>query len=143
MKRKLTAVVTYSSSNINDTFQKHFHNSLMRKFLDPEWLMEQIGEHDPYSPCYEFVENIEGTVLEIGKGRTEIIYSYECNNHDAHEDFKYFFEDDIELHKERFIWWLGNWDAYMVDMGYDKIEECDIEKIQNSSLQYSYTIQEN
>ena len=122
MQREIRAILTYSAQQHNDIFQKHFHNTIESRFLDINWTLEKFSDIEQGIHT-QFLDNVEGTVNKIGKGRTEVIYTYDCNNHYANEEFKYFFEDEIDLHAERLEWWLDEWDSYMVDVGYPITEE--------------------
>jgi len=122
LQREIRAILTYSAQQHNDIFQKHFHNTIERNFLDINWLLETFSDIEQGIHT-KFLDNEEGTVNKIGKGRTEIVFTYECDNHDANEIFKCFFEDEIEGHAERLEWWLDEWNIYMVDMGYPITEE--------------------
>ena len=112
MQRELRAILSYSSQKHNDTFQKHFHNSIETRFLDINWSLEKFSDIEQGIHT-QFIDNLEGTVNKIGKGRTEVIYTYDCNNHYANEAFKYFFEDEVEDHAERIENWLDDWNNYI------------------------------
>ena len=123
MQREIRAILSYSAQQHNDTFQKHFHNSIERKFLDTDWLLELTGELEPHSQTLKFIKNLDTTITKVGKGRTEIVFTYECDNHYAQEEFKYFVDDEVESHAERIEYWLDDWNIYMVDMGYPITED--------------------
>jgi len=113
LQRELRAITSYFSQQHNDIFQKHFHNSIKIRFLDINWSLEKFSDIEQGIHT-QFIDNLEGTVNKIGKGRTEVIYTYDCNNHYANEEFKYFFENEIEIHAERLIdWWLDDLNNYI------------------------------
>ena len=143
MQREIRAILSYSSQEHKPIFQKHFHNTIERKFLDTDWLIELIGDLDRHSQALKFVKNLESTITKAGNGRTEIVFTYECNNHYANKEFEYFVDFEIDGHPNRIEIWLDDWNIYMVDMGYP-ITEDELHKLWDifikKAFSYKYEI---
>lgn len=142
MQRELTAILTYSSQEHNDIFQKHFHSSIERKFLDTNWFMQLLGEVEAHGQALKFVDNLQATINKLGRGRTEINYKYDCNNHYGNQDFKYFFMGEIETHRDRFGRWLDDYDMYMEE----EITKEDLQRLyeiyRNQSINYQFEVKD-
>lgn len=138
MQREIRAIFTYSAQQHNDIFQKHFYNTIERKFLDTDWLLELLNDLEPHSQSLKFIKNLESTITKVGKGRTEVIFTYECDNYYARGELEYFLDEEVESHAERVEWWLDDWNYYMSDMGYP-ITEDELHKLWDIYIKKSFS----